>query len=177
MGSETTAAATHTEGVIRRDPMAMLPFCGYNMADYFHHWLDIGKRLTRPPKVFSVNWFRVGADGEYLWPGFGENIRVLKWIIDRTQGKVGAQETPIGLIPHLKDLNLDGLKIPPQNMKRLFEINPEEWRGARRRASPSWRPSGCRRRSRTGSTGASSTPARRPRGLRARASAESVSLR
>lgn len=128
MGSETTAAAAHEVGVVRRDPMAMLPFCGYNMADYFRHWLDIGTKLTRPPKVFSVNWFKVDDAGSFLWPGFGENIRVLKWIVERVNNEVGAQETAIGYIPHLKDLNLDGLNIPKENLEKLFEINPEEWR-------------------------------------------------
>lgn len=127
MGSETTAAAIHKEGVVRRDPMAMLPFCGYNMADYFRHWLDIGKRLTRPPKVFSVNWFRTDKDGKYIWPGFGENIRVLKWIIDRVNNRVGAKETPIGLIPHLEDLDITGLNIPKEKLTKLFEIDVEGW--------------------------------------------------
>lgn len=127
MGSETTAAAVHKEGVVRRDPMAMLPFCGYNMADYFRHWLDIGKRLKNPPRVFSVNWFKTDVDGSYIWPGFGENIRVLKWIIDRVQNKLAAEETPIGYIPRLEDLRLEGLNLSQENLKRLFEINSEEW--------------------------------------------------
>ena len=128
MGSETTAAAIHKEGVLRRDPMAMLPFCGYNMADYFHHWLNIGKRLTRPPKVFSINWFRTDENGNYIWPGFGENIRVLKWIVDRVNSRVGAIQTPIGLIPQISDLELKGLNIPKENLKKLFEIDREGWR-------------------------------------------------
>ena len=128
MGSETTAAAMHKEGVVRRDPMAMLPFCGYNMADYFRHWLNIGKQLTHPPKIFSINWFRTDDNGAFLWPGFGENIRVLKWIIDRVDNKVDAKETPIGLVPDLKDLDTHGLNIPQKNLEKLFEINSEEWR-------------------------------------------------
>lgn len=107
--------------------MAMLPFCGYNMADYFRHWLNIGKKLTRPPKIFSVNWFRTDDEGKFIWPGFRENIRVLKWIIERAQGEAGAKETPIGYTPDLKDFNLDGLNIPEEKLKRLFEVDPKEW--------------------------------------------------
>ncbi|MBF0384443.1 MAG: phosphoenolpyruvate carboxykinase (GTP) [Candidatus Omnitrophica bacterium] len=127
-GSETTAAAAHQVGVLRRDPMAMLPFCGYNMADYFAHWLKIGKKLTHPPKIFSVNWFRMDDEGKYIWPGFGDNIRVLKWVIDRVNNKVDAKETPIGLIPHLKDLSLEGLNIPHAKLARLFEIDKDGWK-------------------------------------------------
>jgi len=128
MGSETTAAASHKEGVIRRDPMAMLPFCGYNMANYFRHWLTIGPRLVYQPRVFSVNWFRMDEDGRYLWPGFGHNARVLKWIIDRVHGRVGAKETPVGLVPHLKDLDMKGLDISRRDMEKLFEIDVKGWR-------------------------------------------------
>lgn len=127
-GSETTAAAIHKEGVLRRDPMAMLPFCGYNMGDYFSHWLNIGKKLTHPPRIYSVNWFRVDEDGKFIWPGFGENIRVLKWILERVNNQVEAQKTPIGLIPRLRDLDLSGLDIPPRQLDKLFEVNSEEWR-------------------------------------------------
>ena len=126
-GSETTAAAIHQEGVVRRDPMAMLPFCGYNMGNYFKHWLNIGKKLTHPPRIFSVNWFRVDDSGEFIWPGFGENIRVLKWIVDRVNNRVNAKETPLGLIPYLKDLELKCLNIPKDKLKKLFEINPSQW--------------------------------------------------
>ena len=127
MGSETTAAAAHQIGQLRRDPMAMIPFCGYNMGDYFQHWLNIGKKLTHPPKIYSVNWFRVDDDGKFIWPGFGDNMRVLKWIIDRVHNKVDAVETPIGRIPKLKDLDLTGLNIPPAKMEKLFEIIPAQW--------------------------------------------------
>lgn len=128
MGSETTAAATHQEGVVRRDPMAMLPFCGYNMGDYFRHWLDIGKKLTNPPKVFSINWFRTDDKGKYIWPGFGDNIRVLKWMIDRVNNKVEAKDTPLGFIPHIKDLDLTGLNIPQENLNKLFEVDAKGWK-------------------------------------------------
>jgi len=127
MGSETTAAAIHQVGVLRRDPMAMIPFCGYNMGDYFGHWLDIGKRLSRPPKIFTINWFRVGEDGKFIWPGFGENIRVLKWIVDRVNNRAGAQETPVGLVPRLQDLNCEGLNVPSEKLEKLFEVNVSDW--------------------------------------------------
>ena len=129
MGSETTAAASLQEGVLRRDPMAMLPFCGYNMADYFQHWLKIGPRLTQPPKIFSINWFRRDENGKFLWPGFGENIRVLKWVIERCcrPEQVKARETPIGLVPDLKDFDHSGLNIPPEQLQALFSVNPAQW--------------------------------------------------
>jgi phosphoenolpyruvate carboxykinase (GTP) len=126
-GSETTAAALHQVGVLRRDPMAMLPFCGYNMGDYFGHWLNVGKRLTNPPKIYSVNWFRTDDQGQFIWPGFGENIRVIKWILDRVNGRVGARETPIGLIPHTGDLDTSGLDIPKEKMEQLFEVDRDGW--------------------------------------------------
>ena len=127
MGSETTAAAIHQVGVLRRDPMAMLPFCGYNMADYFEHWLNMGKRMKHLPKIFFVNWFRTDGDGDFLWPGFRDNIRVLKWIIERVNNSVGAKETPIGYVPYLNDLDLSGLDIPKEKLEKLFDINPGEW--------------------------------------------------
>ena len=128
MGSETTAAAIHQIGKLRRDPMAMIPFCGYNMGDYFGHWLNMGRRIPEPPKIFVVNWFRIDENGRFIWPGFGENIRVLKWIIDRINNKVQARETPIGLIPYIEDIELEGLSITREDMEKLFEVNPEEWR-------------------------------------------------
>ncbi|MBV9008387.1 MAG: phosphoenolpyruvate carboxykinase (GTP) [Verrucomicrobia bacterium] len=127
MASETTAAATGVVGQVRRDPMAMLPFCGYNIGDYFRHWLATGKRLSNPPLIFHVNWFRKGADGRFLWPGFGENMRVLKWIIDRAEGHGGGAETPIGFIPRPEDFDLDELGVSRDTMRELFAIKPEEW--------------------------------------------------
>jgi phosphoenolpyruvate carboxykinase (GTP) len=127
MASETTAAATGEVGITRRDPMAMLPFCGYNMADYFGHWLEMGKKIPRPPKIFHVNWFRRGADGKFLWPGYGENVRVLKWILERVEGHGSAQETPIGYVPGPGGLTLDGLKISPAAIEELLRVNPDDW--------------------------------------------------
>ena len=127
MASETTAAATGEVGVTRRDPMAMLPFCGYNMADYFQHWLEMGRRIPHPPKIFHVNWFRRGADGKFLWPGYGENVRVLKWILERIQGHGQAQETRIGYVPARNGLTLDGLHISVETFSKLLEVNPEDW--------------------------------------------------
>jgi phosphoenolpyruvate carboxykinase (GTP) len=127
MASETTAAATGEVGITRRDPMAMLPFCGYNMADYFGHWLQMGKKIPHPPKIFHVNWFRRGVDGKFLWPGYGENVRVLKWILERVEGRGSAQETPIGYVPGPGGLTLDGLKISPATIEELLRVNPDDW--------------------------------------------------
>jgi len=127
MASETTAAATGDVGITRRDPMAMLPFCGYNMGDYFQHWLDMGKRIPHPPKIFHVNWFRKGADGKFLWPGFGENVRVLKWILERVEGKGHAEETPIGHVPGKNGLTLDGLQISSDALRELFRVDADDW--------------------------------------------------
>jgi len=127
MASETTAAATGEVGITRRDPMAMLPFCGYNMADYFAHWLDMGKKIPKPPKIFHVNWFRRGPDGKFLWPGYGENVRVLKWILERVEGRGAAQETPIGYVPASNALTLDGLKISDEALRELLRVDPEDW--------------------------------------------------
>lgn len=129
MGSETTAAATGAVGQVRRDPMAMLPFCGYNMGFYFRHWLDLRRHIQRPPRVFQVNWFRRGPDGRYLWPGFGENMRVLKWIVDRCQGRVGADESPLGWAPQLAGFDLEGLDgFGAEEFQRVQEVDLEEWR-------------------------------------------------
>ena len=127
MGSQTTAAATGEVGVIRRDPMAMLPFCGYNMADYFGHWLEMGKKIPHPPKIFHVNWFRRGADGKFLWPGYGENVRVLKWILERVEGGGAARETPIGYVPGPGGLTLDGLQLAPGALEELLRVDPDDW--------------------------------------------------
>ncbi|MFH0838896.1 MAG: phosphoenolpyruvate carboxykinase (GTP) [Candidatus Omnitrophota bacterium] len=128
MGSETTAAAVHAVGQLRRDPMAMLPFCGYNMADYFGHWLNIGSRLTKPPKIFTVNWFKTDEEGRFIWPGFRDNIRVLKWITERLAHEDGnAKESPLGFIPEFKDLDLSGLDFTKENFEKLFEIKTSEW--------------------------------------------------
>ena len=127
MASETTAAATGDVGITRRDPMAMLPFCGYNMADYFQHWLEMGRRIPKPPKIFHVNWFRKGADGKFLWPGFGENVRVLKWILERVEGKGEAEETAIGYVPTRNGLTLDGLQMSPETLRELFRVDPDDW--------------------------------------------------
>jgi phosphoenolpyruvate carboxykinase (GTP) len=127
MASETTAAATGNVGIVRRDPMAMLPFCGYNMADYFGHWLEMGKRIPKPPKIFHVNWFRKDADGKFLWPGFGENVRVLKWILERVEGRGGAEETPIGFVPSRNALTLDGMNLSAQTVDELLRVDPEDW--------------------------------------------------
>jgi phosphoenolpyruvate carboxykinase (GTP) len=127
MGSETTAAATGKVGVVRRDPMAMLPFCGYNMGDYFAHWLRLGKAVKQPPRIFHVNWFRQGADGRFLWPGFGQNLRVLLWMIDRIKGKAGAAETAIGRVPRPQDLNLEGLRLSAADVETLLGVDREEW--------------------------------------------------
>jgi phosphoenolpyruvate carboxykinase (GTP) len=128
MGSETTSAAAHQVGVVRRDPMAMLPFCGYNMGDYLAHWLSFNKKLKHLPKIFMVNWFRKDEEGKFMWPGFRENSRVIKWMLDRINGKAGAKKTPIGLLPETRDLDLSGLDIKPETVKKLFDIKPEEWK-------------------------------------------------
>ncbi len=127
MGSETTAAATGQVGIVRRDPMAMLPFCGYNIVSYFSHWHDIGRRMKRPPRIFVVNWFRKDRDGAYLWPGYSENMRVLKWIADRVNGRAGAVDTPIGLVPREQDLDISGLDLSPQRLRQAQSIDPGEW--------------------------------------------------
>jgi phosphoenolpyruvate carboxykinase (GTP) len=127
LASETTAAATGAVGVLRRDPMAMLPFCGYNMADYFGYWLQMGKRLAHPPHIFHVNWFRRNDDGKFLWPGFGENVRVLKWMLDRIDGTAEAQETAIGMVPTAQSLTLDGLKIPREAVEGLLRVDAGDW--------------------------------------------------
>ena len=135
LSSETTAAATGAVGVVRRDPFAMLPFCGYNMGDYFAHWLEVGSRLTRPPRIFRVNWFRRDQDGKLLWPGFGQNLRVLQWVIDRCRGGTGAVESPIGLLPAKGALDLDGLGLDEAAAEKLFALDVEGWKAALRSQS------------------------------------------
>ncbi len=130
MSSETTAAATGAVGKLRRDPFAMLPFCGYNMADYFGHWLSIGKKSNpgNLPQIFYVNWFRKGSDGKFLWPGYGENARVLAWIFERVTGSAEATETPIGYVPTPESLQTEGLDMSPEDLELLLAVNPEDWR-------------------------------------------------
>jgi phosphoenolpyruvate carboxykinase (GTP) len=130
LGSEQTAAAEGKVGTVRRDPMAMLPFLGYNVGDYFAHWIDIGKQSdeSKMPKIFFVNWFRRGGDGRFLWPGFGENSRVMKWIIERVEGKANGATTPIGIVPTAQDLDLDGLDVDPADVDEALAVNADEWR-------------------------------------------------
>lgn len=125
--AETTAAQSASTGIVRSDPMSMLAFCGYNMGSYFKHWFDVAKRVKNPPKVFNVNWFRKDKDGNYIWPGFGENFRILKWMIDRIDGKVNAIELPIGFIPNIDDLDLRGLKIEKEKIRELFYFDKRGW--------------------------------------------------
>jgi phosphoenolpyruvate carboxykinase (GTP) len=128
LASETTAAATGRVGVVRRDPMAMQPFCGYNFADYWQHWLDLGAKLKRPPGMFHVNWFRRDAQGRFLWPGFGDNLRVLAWMLERSAGTGGAVESPIGWMPRPEDLNTSGLNVSAEALRELTSIDPALWR-------------------------------------------------
>ncbi|HEX3039963.1 MAG TPA: phosphoenolpyruvate carboxykinase (GTP) [Caproiciproducens sp.] len=128
MASETTAAATGAVGVVRRDPMAMLPFCGYHMGDYFKHWVEMGKKLgANAPKIFNVNWFRLDDEGHFIWPGFGDNLRVLEWILARCDGKADAVETPIGFVPKAEDINLEGLDFSLDTLKAILEVKKDQW--------------------------------------------------
>jgi phosphoenolpyruvate carboxykinase (GTP) len=128
LSSEQTAAAFGQVGQIRRDPFAMLPFCGYHMADYWDHWLSFGRKLKVVPRIFNVNWFRRDADGKFLWPGFGDNLRVMEWIIKRCTGSVGAQDSPIGYLPNPADLNLKGTDVSPATLQELLAVQPSAWR-------------------------------------------------
>ena len=128
MSSETTAAIIGDVGVVRYDPMAMLPFCGYHMGDYFRHWLDMGKKMSNPPKIFNVNWFRTDDDGNFIWPGFGDNLRALLWALDRCEDKVGASETPLGFVPRPEDLDLTGIDISEEALNELLTVDKETWK-------------------------------------------------
>ena len=128
MASETTAAAAGAVGVVRRDPMAMLPFCGYNMGDYFAHWLDMKNKTDKLPKIFNVNWFRTDENGHFIWPGFGDNMRVLDWVIKRCEGAVDADETAIGFVPKAEDINIDGLDINIETLKGLLDVDKDMWK-------------------------------------------------
>jgi phosphoenolpyruvate carboxykinase (GTP) len=127
VASETTAAATGAVGVVRRDPMAMKPFCGYHFADYWSHWLSFEEKASNLPEIFTVNWFRKDENNKFMWPGFGENMRVLEWIVSRVENKVDAKDTPIGFLPEAKDLNLKGLKLDSSNLEGLLEVNLDSW--------------------------------------------------
>lgn len=127
MASERTAAQYGKQGEVRRDPMAMLPFCGYNMAKYFSHWLKLGKKMVKPPKIFHVNWFRRDENENIIWPGFGENLRILEWVLDRCNSKVDAEKTPIGYIPKPEDIDMTGIDLPRSSMEKLLRIDKNDW--------------------------------------------------
>jgi phosphoenolpyruvate carboxykinase (GTP) len=127
MASERTAAQYGKQGEVRRDPMAMLPFCGYNMAEYFRHWLDMGKRMKKAPKIFHVNWFRTDEKGKFLWPGYCENLRILEWIVDRCDGKIDAQKCPIGYMPKLENIDFTGLPLAAGTLEKLFRLDKKNW--------------------------------------------------
>jgi len=129
MASETTAAATGAVGIVRRDPMAMKPFCGYNFADYWSHWLSMQDKSDQLPKVFTVNWFRKDENGRFMWPGFGENLRVLQWMVGRCKGSLGATESAIGYLPKTEDLDIAGLDLEQETLEALLSVDHAAWRG------------------------------------------------
>ena len=128
MGSEKTAAAEGQVGETRRDPMAMIPFCGYHMADYWQHWLDMGKIIPNQPKIFNVNWFRTDENGSFIWPGFGDNLRVLEWILKRCFDEVDAKDTEIGYLPKAEDINLSGLDMDPAALESILTVDRDLWK-------------------------------------------------
>ena len=128
VASETTAAQSGKVGVVRRDPMAMKPFAGYNFGDYWAHWLAMGDRLTQPPRIFHVNWFRQDANGRFMWPGFGENLRVLLWMLERSAGGGAARQSPIGAVPDEGGIDIDGLGVSGEDMRELTHVDPAAWR-------------------------------------------------
>jgi phosphoenolpyruvate carboxykinase (GTP) len=146
MASETTAAATGAVGVVRRDPMAMKPFCGYNMADYFGHWLAMADKVAadKLPKVFFVNWFRKDADGNFMWPGFGDNSRVLKWVCEAIEGKASTKVTPIGIMPTDDAIDLTGCETTPETLKELLTVDIEGWKKEVAGVKESWEKFGDR---------------------------------
>ena len=127
MGSEMTAAAAGKIGEVRRDPFAMLPFCGYHMADYFNHWLQFGRNIHNPPRIFNVNWFRKDKDGNYIWPGYGENMRILKWIVERARGHAASIECPLGWVPRYEDLDWRGMEFGEGRFDQLMSIDRDVW--------------------------------------------------